>query len=64
LLDQQRIDWAIRTYTAPHAYRRLYEVVDDVTVLLSRRAPQLLTARYLARRVTVTDDQRRRIRRL
>jgi hypothetical protein len=64
LLDQQRVDWAIRTYTAPHAYRRLYEVVDDVTVLLSRRAPQLLTARYLAHRVTDSRDQRRRIRRL
>ena len=64
LLDQQRIDWAVRTYTAPHAYRRLWEVVDDVTVLLSRRAPQLLTARYLACRVTITGDQRRRIRRL
>ncbi len=52
LLDQQREEWEVRTYTAPHAYARLHEVVDDVTHLLSRRAPELLTAPYLSHRVT------------
>jgi hypothetical protein len=64
LLDQQREEWEIRTYTAPHAYSRLHEVVDDVTTLLSRRAPELLTAPYLGHRVTDSGGQRRRIRHL
>jgi hypothetical protein len=64
LLDQQRWRWEVRTYTAPHAYARLHEVVEDVTDLLARRAPELLTAPYLGHRVTDADDQRRRLRRL
>jgi hypothetical protein len=64
LLDQQRSEWEVRTYTSPHAFGRLHEVVDDVTGLLARRAPELLTARYLGTRVTDADDQRRRLRRL
>ena len=64
LLDQQREDWEVRTYTAPHAYGRLHEVVDDVTTLLARRAPELLTAQYLGSRVTDFDSERRQIRRL
>lgn len=46
LLDLQRAGWEVRTYTAPHAYRRLDEVVHDVDMLLRRRAPELLTARF------------------
>jgi len=50
LLDLQREGWAVRVYTAPHAYRRLDDVVADVADLLARRAPRLLTPRL--RRVT------------
>jgi hypothetical protein len=60
LLDLQREEWEVRTYTAVHAFRRLDEVVDDVYRLLLRRAPQLLTHTRLARRVTYLQDRRRR----
>jgi hypothetical protein len=42
LLSLQREGWEIRTYTAPHAFGRLDEVVSDVRGLLLRRAPHLL----------------------
>lgn len=64
MLDVQRADWEVRTYTAPHAYGRLHEVVTDVYDLLRTRAPELLTGAQLARRVTYLGDQRRRNRRL
>lgn len=63
LLDFQRADWTVRTYTAVHAFSRLDEVVADVRSLLRRRAPELLTAPHLARRVTYLGDGRRRNRR-
>ena len=63
-LDMQREDWEIRIYTAPHAYVRLDEVVSDVYELLRKRAPQLLVATRLSRRVTHLEDGRRRKRRL
>lgn len=64
LLDLQRDDWEVRTYTSVHAFRRLDEVVTDVRGLLSRRAPELLAVTQLARRVTYLHDRRRRISRL
>jgi hypothetical protein len=65
LIDMQREDWTTRVYTAPHAFQRLDDVVAEVRGLLLARAPQLLTAdRLRAGRVTTSDDQRRRIRRL
>ena len=44
LLDLQRLDWAVRTYTAIDAFSRLDQVVADMRTLLRRRAPQLLAA--------------------
>jgi hypothetical protein len=64
LLDLQRAGWEVRTYTVSHAFRRLDEVVADVRGLLDRRAPQLLAATALDRRVTYLQDQRRRSSRL
>jgi hypothetical protein len=64
LLGFQRAGWAVRTYTAPHAFRRLDEVVQDVVGLLARRAPHLITRRLLEDRVTYSQDRRRRISRL
>lgn len=64
LLDVQREGWTVRTYTSPHAYQRLHEVVIDVTSILRRKAPELLAEAALSRRVTYFQDQRRRIRRL
>jgi hypothetical protein len=64
LLDLQRAGWEVRTYTAVQAFRRIDEVVTDVRRLLRRRAPQLLAATALDRRVTYLGDQRRKRRRL
>jgi hypothetical protein len=52
LLDVQRSDWTVRTYTAVHAFRRLDEVARDVSNLLHRLAPELLTRNQMHRRVT------------
>lgn len=60
LLDLQRAGWHVRTYTAAYAFRRLDDVVADVRDLLRRRAPHLLAATALDRRVTYVGDQRRR----
>jgi len=64
LLDLQREQWAVRTYTSVDAFRRLDEVVEDVHGLLLRRAPRLLADAQLARRVTYLHDRRRRVSRL
>ncbi len=64
LLDLQRAGWEVRTYTAVQAFRRVDEVVTDVQRLLRRRAPHLLAATTLDRRVTYLGDQRRKKRRL
>jgi hypothetical protein len=64
LLDLQRADWEVRTYTAAQVFRRLDDVVSDVRGLLRRRAPELLASTALDRRVTYLQDQRRRNRRL
>lgn len=50
-LQLQRLGWAVRVYTAPHAHQRLHEVVDDVAILLAQRDPGCLTRAQL-RRVT------------
>lgn len=50
LLDLQRADWTVRTYTAIDAFARLDQVVADVRVLLHRLAPQLLVREHLRRR--------------
>jgi hypothetical protein len=52
LLDVQRSDWTVRTYTAVHAFRRLDEVPRDVSNLLHRLAPELLTRGRTSSRVT------------
>ena len=54
VLDFQRARWKLLVYTAPHAFSRLDEVVDDVYTELLRRAPRLLVgARLPARRARI-----------
>jgi hypothetical protein len=52
LLDVQRSDWTVRTYTAVQAFHRLDEVAAEVRHLLHRLAPDLLTRDRMGRRVT------------
>ncbi len=40
LLGMQRDGWLVLTYTAPHAFGRLHEVVSDVYESLCRRDPE------------------------
>ncbi|MGN6609324.1 MAG: hypothetical protein ACTHMS_20215 [Jatrophihabitans sp.] len=62
LLGFNRAKWAVRIYTAPHAFVRMHEVVSDVRQLLSERAPHLLAQHYRVQdRVTNGQDRRRRI---
>ena len=42
LLGMQREDWHVLTYTAPHAFGRLHEVVTDVYENLCRRDPEAI----------------------
>lgn len=45
-----REDWKVLVYTAPHAFGRLHEVVDDVYRDLCRRDPELVVGCRLTRR--------------
>jgi hypothetical protein len=59
-LDVQRARWKVLTFTAPHAFRRLDEVVSDVYQELRRRAPQLLTRALDKRRARIRSKARAR----